>query len=253
MSHATATTTATATTNEQTSGSSHEAKRLPDRYRPHNSKPQTRSDSWEKPWQAPHFAGGPFPRNYRTGKPYRGINIMLLWSCSYCSPFWLTFNQAKELKTAVFARAKRVAADSAGLNTSPFGISRRRITFRVLFRALIHIDPYQFTDDVAAYFVADDNNQQTAEEVLTSVVDGLDDEKLNNFALRLILTTHAGIPRENEIDSLTEAEQVFAPPQPKKLNAKKKVATKNAAKKPAPVKSISAKRKTATKRKRLAA
>jgi antirestriction protein ArdC len=56
---------------------------------------------WEKPWQTPHFTGGPFPRNFRTGKPYRGINIMLLWSCSYSSPFWLTFNQAKELNGTV--------------------------------------------------------------------------------------------------------------------------------------------------------
>jgi antirestriction protein ArdC len=56
---------------------------------------------WEKPWQSPHFSGGPFPRNFRTGKPYRGINIMLLWSCSYNSPFWLTFNQAKELNGSV--------------------------------------------------------------------------------------------------------------------------------------------------------
>ena len=56
---------------------------------------------WEKPWQTPHFAGGPFPRNFRTGKPYRGINIMLLWSCGYSSPFWLTFNQAKELSGSV--------------------------------------------------------------------------------------------------------------------------------------------------------
>ena len=22
---------------------------------------------WEKPWQTPHFAGGPFPRNFRSG------------------------------------------------------------------------------------------------------------------------------------------------------------------------------------------
>src|SRR5215472_4097484 len=29
---------------------------------------------------------------------------------------------------------------------------------RVLLRALVHIDPYQFTDDVAAYFVTDENN-----------------------------------------------------------------------------------------------
>jgi antirestriction protein ArdC len=56
---------------------------------------------WEKPWQTPHFTGGPFSRNFRTGKPYRGINIMLLWSCSYSSPFWLTFNQAKELNGSV--------------------------------------------------------------------------------------------------------------------------------------------------------
>lgn len=56
---------------------------------------------WEKPWQTPRFSGGPFPRNFRTGKPYRGINIMLLWSCGYSSPFWLTFNQAKQLNGSV--------------------------------------------------------------------------------------------------------------------------------------------------------
>jgi ParB family chromosome partitioning protein len=119
---------------------------------------------------------------------------------------------------------------------------------RVLLRALVHIDAYQFTDDVAAYFVTDENNQQTAEEVLTSVVDGLEDEKLTNFALRLVLSTHTRIPRENEIDSLTEAVQVFAPPQPQKLEAKKKVATKKAAKKPTPAKTKFAKKKTTTKR-----
>jgi antirestriction protein ArdC len=53
---------------------------------------------WEKPWKTPRFAGGPFPRNFFTGKPYRGINVMLLWSGEYSSPFWLTFKQAQELK-----------------------------------------------------------------------------------------------------------------------------------------------------------
>ena len=53
---------------------------------------------WEKPWQSLHFTGGPFPRNFLTGKPYRGINVMLLWSSPYSYPFWLTFKQAKELK-----------------------------------------------------------------------------------------------------------------------------------------------------------
>jgi antirestriction protein ArdC len=56
---------------------------------------------WEKPWQSPHFTGGPFPRNFLTGKPYRGINVLLLWSSSYASPFWLTFKQAVELKGTV--------------------------------------------------------------------------------------------------------------------------------------------------------
>ena len=56
---------------------------------------------WEKPWQTPHFSGGPFPRNFRTGKPYRGINVFLLWSGPYSSPFWLTFKQAQELKGTV--------------------------------------------------------------------------------------------------------------------------------------------------------
>ena len=45
---------------------------------------------WEKPWQTPHFTGGPFPRNFRTGRPYRGINVFLLWSSPYNCPFWLT-------------------------------------------------------------------------------------------------------------------------------------------------------------------
>ena len=56
---------------------------------------------WEKPWQAPTFAGGNFPRNFRTGKPYRGINVFLLWSTPYSAPFWLTYKQAEELGGAV--------------------------------------------------------------------------------------------------------------------------------------------------------
>jgi antirestriction protein ArdC len=56
---------------------------------------------WEKPWQTPHFNGGPFPRNFRSGKPYRGVNVLLLWSSPFACPFWLTFKQAQELKGTV--------------------------------------------------------------------------------------------------------------------------------------------------------
>ena len=53
---------------------------------------------WEKPWKTPRYSGGPFPRNFYTGKPYRGMNVLLLWSSEYSSTFWLTFKQAQALK-----------------------------------------------------------------------------------------------------------------------------------------------------------
>ena len=52
---------------------------------------------WEKPWKGPTFAGSSFPRNFLTGKPYRGVNVFLLWCTRFSSPFWLTFKQALEL------------------------------------------------------------------------------------------------------------------------------------------------------------
>ena len=51
-----------------------------------------------RPWKTPRNAGGPFLRNFYTGKPYLGINVLLLWSSAYNSPFWLTFKQAQALK-----------------------------------------------------------------------------------------------------------------------------------------------------------
>ena len=65
---------------------------------------------------------------------------------------------------------------------------------------------------MATHFVGDDeNNQQGAEEVLLSVIDGLDDEKLPGFALRLALTGHVDIPREGEIDHLDGGREIVGP------------------------------------------
>ena len=90
--------------------------------------------------------------------------------------------------------------------------------------------PRDFTvyafDDVAEQLAAnEENTQQTSEEILLSIIDGLQDDKLTGFALRLVLTAHTSIPRESEIDFLTEAEAAFAPPQPKKTATKKAKAT----------------------------
>ena len=56
-----------------------------------------------RPW-SPSWATATLPlRSNRV--PYRGINIMLLWASSqragYSSPYWFTFNQAKELGACV--------------------------------------------------------------------------------------------------------------------------------------------------------
>lgn len=48
---------------------------------------------WHKPWKTKTQ----WPRNYVSKKPYRGINVFLLHSMSYESPFWLTFRQASQL------------------------------------------------------------------------------------------------------------------------------------------------------------
>jgi hypothetical protein len=58
-------------------------------------------------------------------------------------------------------------------------------------------------DDVAEQLAAnEENTQQTSEEILLSIIDGLQDDKLTGFALRLALTAHTAIPRESEIDFL---------------------------------------------------
>jgi ParB family chromosome partitioning protein len=119
--------------------------------------------------------------------------------------------------------------------------------FRVLLRALVNLDPYTFTDDLAEEIAGENENEQrTAEEVLLSAIDGLQDDKITGFALRLALTGHVAIPREGEFDFLAEAEAAFAPPQPKNAAGKKpKVKT------PTPIKAASkpAQKKTAAKKK----
>jgi ParB family chromosome partitioning protein len=114
---------------------------------------------------------------------------------------------------------------------------------RVFLRALVNIDPYTF-DDVAENFADDEDNQQTSEEILLSTIDGLPDDKLTGFALRLVITAHIPIPREGELDYLAEAETAFAPTQPKKTASKKTTTT------PTPIKAAkrSAAKKTTAKK-----
>ncbi len=59
--------------------------------------------SWRKPWAS---GAGDVSRPLRSnGKPYTGINVLVLWAIaaekSFVSPIWLTLNQANELNARV--------------------------------------------------------------------------------------------------------------------------------------------------------
>lgn len=49
------------------------------------------------PWRRPWSRETGKPRNFHTGKPYRGVNLLLLGLQKFASPFWLTFQQVKTL------------------------------------------------------------------------------------------------------------------------------------------------------------
>jgi ParB family chromosome partitioning protein len=115
---------------------------------------------------------------------------------------------------------------------------------RIFLPALVNLDPYTFTVAGAEYFAGDNDNQQTTEEILLSTINGLTDDKLTSFALRLALTGHIAMPRESEFDFLTDAEAAFVPPLTKKANRTKKT-NKASTKKSATAKKASAIRKAA--------
>lgn len=48
------------------------------------------------PWQRTWNSSDEAPRNFKTNKPYRGINVFLLASQPYTSPYWMTYKQAAE-------------------------------------------------------------------------------------------------------------------------------------------------------------
>jgi antirestriction protein ArdC len=56
---------------------------------------------WMKPWQAAHPAGSITRPLRHNGIPYRGMNVLLLWSEAmekgYAAPLWMTYKQAQEL------------------------------------------------------------------------------------------------------------------------------------------------------------
>jgi len=56
---------------------------------------------WMQPWSVEHAAGKISRPLRANGKPYQGVNVLLLWGEAmdkgYVAPFWMTFKQALEL------------------------------------------------------------------------------------------------------------------------------------------------------------
>ena len=105
-------------------------------------------------------------------------------------------------------RKVRVATFERILENAPETLSASQL--RVLLRAIVNLDPYTFADDLAED-IADETDRRSPEELLLATIDVTADDKLTRFAIRLALSGHVAIPRENELDLLTEADAVFAP------------------------------------------
>jgi antirestriction protein ArdC len=60
---------------------------------------------WHQPWNVEHAAGRITRPLRGNGIPYRGVNVLVLWSAAmekgYAAPIWMTFKQATELKANV--------------------------------------------------------------------------------------------------------------------------------------------------------
>jgi hypothetical protein len=74
---------------------------------------------WMKPWNAEH-AVGRITRPLRgNGIPYKGINVLMLWSAAIergcAAPVWMTFKQASESKANVRKPSRTIPLSQASL------------------------------------------------------------------------------------------------------------------------------------------
>jgi antirestriction protein ArdC len=102
---------------------------------------------WRKPFDGYGRAGGGFlPRNYSSNRPYRGINVFLLAFSGYTSPYWLTFDGAKQ---AAYEQAERAAGRKPAklgkdelrkLGAAVGGVRKGEKSTLVIFWKLLKVD-----------------------------------------------------------------------------------------------------------------
>ena len=119
---------------------------------------------WVQPWGAvPGGAAPGLPRNARTGRPYSGINILILWGAvieqGYPSQGWLTFKQALDAGGCVrkgehgqsVVYADRFIPESEAARARESGTDARAICFLKRFTVFNAAQ----CDGLAADFAAD--------------------------------------------------------------------------------------------------
>jgi len=123
-------------------------------------------------------------------------------------------------------RKARVATFERILEHAPASFTA--VQMRFFLRLVVQLD-YSFLEDVATHFAnGDENSQQSDEEIVLAALESTADEKLTGLALRLVLSDHIAIPRENEPDLLTEAAQLLVPKKSKAEKAKGKCSSHKA-------------------------
>lgn len=86
---------------------------------------------WLRPWKTANRGSALEPYNASSGRPYNGVNLLILGCAPYQSLGWMTFNQARALggcvrkgergTTVVFWKFDRVRDDETGeVKTRPF-------------------------------------------------------------------------------------------------------------------------------------
>jgi ParB family chromosome partitioning protein len=116
--------------------------------------------------------------------------------------------------------------------------------FRLLMRALVQSDYYIF-EKVATHYaeLSEERRDQSEEAVLDDVIVTAKVDSLSSILTRIALTDHVDLPRDGQLDFLTEATELFVP----KTVAKK--TTIKAAKSSANSTSMKPARKASSKRK----
>lgn len=99
---------------------------------------------WREPF--PGYGRAKLPRNYNSDRPYRGINVFLLAFSGYSSPYWLTFDGAKQ---AAYEQAERTAGrtpkklskdELKALGAKVGGVRKGEKSTLVIFWKIIRVD-----------------------------------------------------------------------------------------------------------------